>query len=60
MYCPRCPIHKKLVDVTVLTADEKKWLDTYHAEVFEKVSPLVKNDSRAFAWLMRECSPLAS
>ncbi|KAF9486246.1 Creatinase/aminopeptidase [Pholiota conissans] len=55
-----CPIHKKLIDLTLLSVDEKKWLDTYHAEVFEKVSPLIQNDPRALAWLKRECSPLES
>ncbi|KJA26862.1 hypothetical protein HYPSUDRAFT_36019 [Hypholoma sublateritium FD-334 SS-4] len=53
-----CPIQKSLVDTTLLTAEEKKWLNAYHAEVFEKVSPLLKNDQRALDWLERECSPL--
>ncbi|PFH45881.1 hypothetical protein AMATHDRAFT_70981 [Amanita thiersii Skay4041] len=53
-----CPIHKKLVDVSLLTADEKKWLNEYHAETWEKVSPLLQNDQRALQWLKRECSTL--
>ena len=52
------PMHKKLIDIPLLSAAEKSWLDSYHAEVFEKVSPLLKNDARALAWLERECSPL--
>ncbi|KAI0075951.1 Creatinase/aminopeptidase [Panus rudis PR-1116 ss-1] len=53
-----CPIHKNLVDASLLSAAEREWLDAYHAEVFEKVSPLLKNDARALAWLKRETSPL--
>ncbi|CAL1708592.1 unnamed protein product [Somion occarium] len=52
------PIHKKLIDASLLTAAERSWLDAYHAEVLDKVSPLLKNDTRALAWLERECSPL--
>ncbi|KAF8632157.1 hypothetical protein AX17_004898 [Amanita inopinata Kibby_2008] len=53
-----CPIHKKLVEAALLTAEEKKWLNNYHAEIWEKVSPLLQNDQRALEWLRRECSPL--
>lgn len=50
----RCPIHTKLVDISLLTELEKKWLNDYHKEVWEKISPLLKNDSRALEWLKRE------
>ncbi|KDR68377.1 hypothetical protein GALMADRAFT_257027 [Galerina marginata CBS 339.88] len=53
-----CPIQKKLIDTTLLTEQEKKWLNSYHAETFEKVSPLLKNDTKTLEWLRRECSPL--
>jgi len=46
------------VDVDLLNAEEKKWLNEYHAETWEKVSPLLKNDERALKWLERECAPL--
>lgn len=52
------PIQKKLVDTTVLTAEERKWLNNYHAVTWTKVSPLLKNDERALKWLERECTPL--
>ncbi|KAI0062687.1 Creatinase/aminopeptidase [Artomyces pyxidatus] len=52
------PIHKKLVDTSLLSVQEREWLDTYHAEVWQKVSPLLQNDPRALAWLERECAPL--
>ncbi|EIM81949.1 Creatinase/aminopeptidase [Stereum hirsutum FP-91666 SS1] len=53
-----CPIHKKLVDAELLTVKEREWLDAYHKEVWEKVSPLLKGDSKTLEWLERECSPL--
>ncbi|EGO03418.1 hypothetical protein SERLA73DRAFT_174889 [Serpula lacrymans var. lacrymans S7.3] len=53
-----CPIHKKLVDLSILTVQERDWLNAYHAETWKKVSPLLHNDPRALAWLERECSPL--
>lgn len=54
----QCPIHKKLVDAELLTVQEREWLDAYHKEVWEKVSPLLKGDSKTLEWLERECSPL--
>ncbi|KAJ3476796.1 hypothetical protein NLI96_g10907 [Meripilus lineatus] len=53
-----CPIHKKLIDTSLLTVKETEWLNAYHKEIFEKVSPLLQNDERALKWLERECSPL--
>lgn len=52
------PMHKNLIDTSLLTASERTWVNAYHAEVWEKVSPLLKNDSRALSWLERECSAL--
>ena len=54
----RCPIQTKLVDVTLLSEAEKVWLNKYHVETLEKVSPLLVNDPRALEWLKRECAPL--
>lgn len=56
---PRSPIHKKLIDTTLLTDEEFTWLNEYHAETWAKVSPLLKNDERALKWLEKECSPLS-
>jgi len=53
-----CPIHKNLIDANLLTSQEYKWLNDYHAEVWAKISPLLQNDPRALSWLERECSPL--
>ncbi|KAF9269551.1 Creatinase/aminopeptidase [Marasmius fiardii PR-910] len=53
-----CPIQTKLVDTKLLTAEELQWLNDYHKEVWEKVSPLLTNDERALNWLKKECQAL--
>ncbi|KAI0682934.1 Creatinase/aminopeptidase [Cytidiella melzeri] len=54
-----CPMHKNLIDGSLLSAKERKWVDEYHREVFEKVAPLLKNDDeKILKWLERACSPL--
>lgn len=52
------PIGRNFIDVSLLSADERGWVDAYHKEVSEKVSPLLEGDARAKAWLHRECAPL--
>ncbi|KAF8804633.1 Creatinase/aminopeptidase [Phlegmacium glaucopus] len=54
----RVTMQTKLVDVTLLSEAEKIWLNEYHAETWEKVSPLLANDLKALEWLKRECAPL--
>jgi Xaa-Pro aminopeptidase len=46
------------VDASLLTEPEKKWLNDYHQEVWEKISPLLKNDTRALDWLKRETAAI--
>jgi Xaa-Pro aminopeptidase len=54
-----CPIQPSLVDLSLLTVDEKKWLNEYHAEVEAKVGPLLEGkDARALAWLKRQCQAI--
>ncbi|KAG8216366.1 peptidase M24, structural domain-containing protein [Butyriboletus roseoflavus] len=51
-----CPIQISLIDLSILTAEEKKWLNDYHAEVASKVGPLLEGkDARAQVWLRRQC-----
>lgn len=52
------PIQKNMVDVELLGREERQWLDEYHQEVWDKLSPLLKNDEQALEWLKRETSPL--
>ena len=43
------PIDLSLVEPSLLTEDEKAWLNAYHADVREKVSPALSEDENA--WL---------
>ncbi|KAF7338774.1 putative Xaa-Pro aminopeptidase P [Mycena sanguinolenta] len=53
-----CPIQSSLIDRSVFTAEEVRWLNEYHSEVFAKVSGLLHNDPRALEWLKRECAAI--
>lgn len=50
------PLDRKLIDTSLLTADEIAWVDTYHARVRELLSPLLSGDD--LAWVERETAPL--
>ena len=52
------PIQKSLIDVSLMTDKELDWLDSYHKEVFDKVSPLLEEDSPAMKWLAKSCEPI--
>ena len=52
------PMCQKLIDPSLLTADEKQWLNDYHREVWEKTSGFFKNDERTTRWLKRETAPV--
>ena len=51
------PIDVNCLDVSMLTDHEIKWLNDYHAKVWEKVSPLVSE--RAKNWLYRYTRPVS-
>ena len=38
------PIHLDLIDLALLTEDERQWLNDYHARVFKVLSPLIPAD----------------
>lgn len=50
------PIHKGLVDTTLLSPEEMAWLDAYHATVRQRVGPLVEGEIAD--WLEEACRPL--
>ncbi|CEP17177.1 hypothetical protein [Parasitella parasitica] len=52
------PIGLNLVDESLLSPAEKKWLNDYHQECFEKLTPLIASDPDAVAWLKKETRPL--
>ncbi len=50
------PIDRDLIDVSLLSAAERAYMDAYHARVVELVGPLVKPAVKA--WLDTVCAPL--
>ncbi len=50
------PIDRRLIDRDLLTSAQLQWLNTYHALVWKRVSPLV--DGEELAWLTSECATL--
>ncbi|KAI9258225.1 peptidase M24, structural domain-containing protein [Phascolomyces articulosus] len=52
------PIGLNLIDLDLLSPAEKKWVNEYHAEILQKIGPLVANDPDAVAWLKRETTPI--
>lgn len=44
-----CPIDLSCADLTMLTAEEKQWLNDYHEMVYEKLSPLLSDEEKE--WL---------
>jgi Xaa-Pro aminopeptidase len=52
------PIDRRLVETSLMTADEIAWLDTYHARVRDALSPVLDEPTRA--WLREACAALHS
>lgn len=54
------PIDKNLIEPSLLTGDELKWLNDYHAEVRKNVLPLLeKVDAKAADFLKKATEPLS-
>ena len=51
-----CPIDLAPVDCSLLTAEEKQWLNDYHQMVCEKLAPYL--DGEDLAWLQDHCKPI--
>jgi Xaa-Pro aminopeptidase len=51
------PIDRTLVDTDIMTRDELRWWDDYHAKVLALVGPQLKGD--VLAWVTDACAPLA-
>ncbi|RUS34439.1 peptidase M24, structural domain-containing protein [Jimgerdemannia flammicorona] len=52
------PIGLNLIDVHLLSREEREWVNTYHAECLSKVGPLLEEGSLALEWLRRETQPI--
>ncbi|KAF3454476.1 hypothetical protein FNV43_RR04923 [Rhamnella rubrinervis] len=44
------PIQAKLVDLSLLSVEEVAWLNEYHSQVWEKVSPFLDGSARQWLW----------
>ncbi len=51
------PMCRNLIDVALLDEGEKKFLNDFHAEVFEKTKGFFEGDELTMAWLKRETAP---
>ena len=51
------PIDKTLVDVSLLSGEELRWWNDYHAKVLSIIAPQLDGD--ALAWAHEACAPLS-
>jgi len=52
------PFDRRLIDVSLLTRDELKWLNAYHARVFKELGHELKGKDKA--WLKAATEPLVA
>ncbi|CAO3563271.1 unnamed protein product [Mortierella alpina] len=48
------PIQTKMIERSLLSREEAEWLNRYHEECLEKVTPFLKPGSLGLEWLRRE------
>ena len=53
-----CPIDRRMIDIAALSREEILWLDAYHAQVQNALSPHLDEATRA--WLDHATQPLGS
>ncbi len=51
-----CPISLRAVETAALDADQRDWLNRYHAAVYERLSPRLTPEERA--WLAEKTRPI--
>ena len=50
------PLHKDLIEVSLLTEGERDYINDYHADVWAKIGSQLEGDVKA--WLKEACAPL--
>ena len=50
------PIERRLIKKEMLSAKEVGWLNTYHAQVLEKIGHQLEGED--LAWLEKACAPI--
>lgn len=54
----RVPFCRRLIDVSLLSHEEKKWINEYHKTIWDELSSSFVKNSFEFMWLKRETAPL--
>jgi Xaa-Pro aminopeptidase len=52
------PIGCNLIEPSLLSGLELKWVNDYHAEVWDKTHHFFENDEFTRSWLQRETAPI--
>jgi Xaa-Pro aminopeptidase len=52
------PMDRRLINVGLLDGAELAWINSYHKEIWGKISPRLEKDGLAWKWLERECQPI--
>ncbi|OAN84339.1 X-Pro aminopeptidase [Jannaschia sp. EhC01] len=54
------PIDRRLIDAAMLSPAERDWLNRYHAQVLDKIAPLLNAQGleATATWLAQACAPL--
>ncbi len=47
------PFDQSLIEWKIITPEEKEWLDAYHREVYDRLSPLISAEEAE--WLSHQC-----
>ena len=52
------PYERNLIDMDLISNDVKKYIDDFHKQCWEKLSPLLEKDKKALDYLKRKTAPL--
>lgn len=52
------PLQQNMMEATLMTETERKWVNAYHMECREKVAPLLADDAASLSWLKRATEPM--
>ena len=52
------PYERNLIDMNLISNDFRKYIDDFHKQCYEKLSPFLKNDEKALDYLKRKTQPL--
>ena len=52
------PYERNLIDMDLISNDFKKYIDNFHKQCWDKLSPFLKDDQKALDYLKRKTAPL--